>query len=412
MSGTVAAQLVTFAATPLLTRLYSQEAYGIAGVYTAVVNTASVLTTGKYELAIPVAKSERQASEILSLCIVVAAAFCILLAIPTFLSPVWIADLFRAHNVADWLAFLPVSLFLWGAYQSLSLWCNRDGNFQALASSRFFRSVFTVVAALAFAHYIRNAGGLILAGVIGQASALVWIGRAVFRKGAQLCYRDKKSLWTHARDYRDFPLFHASSSLIDNYALAAPLLFMNWFAGAPAAGSLNLVMLVLGTPVNIMSESVGQVFFQRATIARRQGMGVRPLVVKYLTILASVSAPVMVILWLAGPWAFGTLFGSSWKNSGEMVRWLALPYGLRLVISPLSWTLPAVGKIRWGAFWKVGYGMTTTVALFIAGKSGAPAILSAVLFNDLIMYTVYLCIILRAAKLSAGDLSLDPASQR
>jgi O-antigen/teichoic acid export membrane protein len=397
MSSTIAAQVLTFAATPLLTRLYSQEAYGAAGVYTAVLNTASVLVTGKYELAIPLEKDDRSAAEVLLLCLVVAFAVSLALFVPLVLFPSAIAAALHSPALKPWLLVLPLSLFSWGAYQAFTFWCNRHGDFSSLAASRFLRSAANVTSSLSLARPLAGAGGLIIGSLIGQIAAVSWIAQSTFRKTRLgVSQFSCQGFRAHAHFHRDLPLFHASTSLIDNYALAAPLLFMNWFGGTASAGALNLVMLVLGTPVSIVSESVGQVMFQHVAEARRSGTAIKHFVGRNAALLSVLVIPGVCVLALIAPRLFEILFGHGWRLAGEYARWLGVAYGFRLVVSPLSLLLPAAGRVRWGAAWKILYGISTTAALLV-GRKGPRDLILALVLNDALMYSLYFWIIARAA---------------
>ena len=57
MTGTGLAQAIPIAISPILTRLYSPEDFGTFGLYMAIVTIASVLVTGRYELAILLPKN-------------------------------------------------------------------------------------------------------------------------------------------------------------------------------------------------------------------------------------------------------------------------------------------------------------------------------------------------------------------
>jgi len=67
MTGTGLAQAIPVAISPILTRLYSPEDFGTFAVYMAVVSIASVLVTGRYELAIMLPKNDRDALHIVVL---------------------------------------------------------------------------------------------------------------------------------------------------------------------------------------------------------------------------------------------------------------------------------------------------------------------------------------------------------
>ena len=52
MSGTAISQGILIAATPILTRIFSPENFGIFALYLSIVGTISLVSSWKYELAI------------------------------------------------------------------------------------------------------------------------------------------------------------------------------------------------------------------------------------------------------------------------------------------------------------------------------------------------------------------------
>lgn len=63
MTGTGLAQAIPVAISPILTRLYSPEDFGVFALYLATVSIVSVLVTGRYELAIFPPKRDRDARQ-------------------------------------------------------------------------------------------------------------------------------------------------------------------------------------------------------------------------------------------------------------------------------------------------------------------------------------------------------------
>ncbi|MFC6592942.1 hypothetical protein ACFP81_14350 [Deinococcus lacus] len=61
MGGTLAGQLAVLAVTPLLTRLYSPEAFNDFGLYMALSGIFSVLATLRLEAAVPLAHTDTDA---------------------------------------------------------------------------------------------------------------------------------------------------------------------------------------------------------------------------------------------------------------------------------------------------------------------------------------------------------------
>ena len=67
MTGTTIAQAMPIAISPILTRLYSPEDFGVFGLYMAIASIASVFVSGRYELAIMLPKSDDDALNIVFL---------------------------------------------------------------------------------------------------------------------------------------------------------------------------------------------------------------------------------------------------------------------------------------------------------------------------------------------------------
>ena len=74
-SGTTLAQSIPIAVSPILTRIFSPEDFGILAVYIAIVTILSVVVTGRYEQAIMLPKSQRDAVHIVILSMFIALIF-------------------------------------------------------------------------------------------------------------------------------------------------------------------------------------------------------------------------------------------------------------------------------------------------------------------------------------------------
>ena len=67
LSGTVIAQALPILFAPVLTRIFSPEEFAVYGVYIAVVMFCTVLSSGRYELAIILPEDDEKAINLLSL---------------------------------------------------------------------------------------------------------------------------------------------------------------------------------------------------------------------------------------------------------------------------------------------------------------------------------------------------------
>ena len=70
MTGSAFGQLLVLAASPLLTRLYTPEDFGVLGVFTALLMIFGIAVSLRYELAIPLAEDDARMVNLLALSLV------------------------------------------------------------------------------------------------------------------------------------------------------------------------------------------------------------------------------------------------------------------------------------------------------------------------------------------------------
>src|SRR5262245_30979414 len=66
MSGTAVAQIIAFALSPVISRLFSPTEFGIAGSFASVVNVLSTVVTLQYSQAIILPKTNKEAINLLA----------------------------------------------------------------------------------------------------------------------------------------------------------------------------------------------------------------------------------------------------------------------------------------------------------------------------------------------------------
>ena len=71
MTGTSIAQAIPIAISPILTRIYTPDDFGIFALYMSIASIIAVIATGRYELAMMLPKKDSDAINILFISIVV-----------------------------------------------------------------------------------------------------------------------------------------------------------------------------------------------------------------------------------------------------------------------------------------------------------------------------------------------------
>lgn len=166
-------QALVALATPLVSRLYGPEEFGVLALFGSLMTPLGILATCRFETSIPLAKEDAEAQDLLLLCFGLALATALVVALILQVARMlglsaawgwWTAPL-------SWL--LPLGMVAIGTYQSLSYWATRK---------QAFASVLTQVGA----HALPPKGlGLLLGFVVGQGFGVrpLWLAYRRDRPG-------------------------------------------------------------------------------------------------------------------------------------------------------------------------------------------------------------------------------------
>ncbi len=330
MSGTVLAQALGFALSPVISRLFSPSDFGVYGAFIAVLSIIVSVVTLEYSNAIMLPKENEEAMNLLAfafLCVGLIVSLCLLAGL---VAPATVNGLMKTTGVWP-LVLLVLATLAEGVNQLSQAWAIRAKAFKQTSASQVVRSLSSNGAKIGLG--VLNAGslGLICATVLGNSLASVNLVR-VLRPDLKalrpaIRWERMKRL---AREYRDFPMFTGSQNLINALSSGLPILFFNRFYGVAVAGALAFASSALHAPMNFLIVALRQVLFQKACETRNQGGKLSSLYVKTtLGLFALILIPaVACIIW--APQLFTWVFGRQWQLAGELSRslivWLAVSF--------------------------------------------------------------------------------------
>ncbi|MBA2777332.1 oligosaccharide flippase family protein [Billgrantia kenyensis] len=332
VGGTAGAQLLTLLAAPLLTRLYAPEDFGLLAVYGGLLALFTVVASGRYQLAIPLPETEREAAAVLMLSLLVVGLTSLVALLMVVLGGGALAELLGVPSLAPWLWLLPLGVALAGGYQAVSHWAVRVKAFPAIAATRIKQSLVLLTIQLAASPL--GGGGLLLGQAAGQGAGTLTLVRPALRTARELRIT-LAEVWAAALRYCKFPLFSTWSGLFNTLGKQLPALLFAALFSPVAAGLYALAHRVLAMPMSLIGEAVGKVFLSSAAQAHRRGE-LGPLVAKVHATLAQIAMPPAIVLVLIGPELFALVFGERWREAGEFARWMAPWLYLVFITSPLT----------------------------------------------------------------------------
>ena len=167
MLGTLISQLVVILVSPILTRMYSPEDFGVFSVYVAIVAFFTVISNLRYELAIPISKSLTVTLSIAKLSLLLMSLFSVLLGLLLYATNGYFLELMNSSALHDFFWLLPVGVFFGGIYSLFSFWSLKKNNFLQLAVSRALKGGFMAGFQVIFGLFSFNFLGMILGHVLG-----------------------------------------------------------------------------------------------------------------------------------------------------------------------------------------------------------------------------------------------------
>lgn len=368
MTGTTLAQAIPIAISPILTRLYSPEEFGRFALYMAVAAIASVLVTGRYELAILLPRRDKDALHIAALAMALSALLSavLLLVVLFFAQP--IAALLGDAALAPWLYWVPLSTLLLGLYQSLNYWSNRKAQYKRLAISRTVQSSSSALAQLSSGFAGSGAVGLIGGQITGQVLATSVLARMIWREDQRRirALRPLRGL-ALAKKYINFPKYLIVAHGFNTASSQMPVLLLNVLFNTASAGFFTLTQRVMAAPMALVARALGEVFRQEASQAYIYQGQCKSIYQKTFTRLLLISVVPFSIFFFVAPALFVWVFGVQWREAGEYAQILTPMAFLQFITSPLSSMDMIAEKQKIDLVWQIGL-LVLVVASFFGGK--------------------------------------------
>jgi O-antigen/teichoic acid export membrane protein len=341
-SGTAAGQLVAFAFSPLITRIFSPEVFGLQGVFLAAVSILSPVIALRYPLAIVIAENEKEARRLERLAVGIAFLLSFILGVILLFAQGPVLAVLGAEAVGPWIWFLPLAL-LCVAFQDVSTFqATRHGWFRLLG-------VVTVVQAF-LTNLARVLGGL-AAPVVGVLIAVTALAPAVQAGLVKLFSKDRRGppppqLRPRAAlalmdKHRDFPLYRVPTDVLNSASQAVPTILLAALFSPAAAGFYVLARSVLNLPANLVGIAIGNVLYAHYAELDRAGEPLTPVLLRWTGGLLALSPLIIGGSWFA-PAIFSFVFGAEWEEAGQYVQWMSLWIGISIANVPAVRLAPAI----------------------------------------------------------------------
>lgn len=364
-TGTIIAQSIPILASPLLTRIYSPAEYGIFANFLAIMAFLLVFFSGKYELAIILPKTDKEAINILSFCLFLILISASIFSLISLFAGNYVESTLHVKGLGQWLWLVPIAALIASTYIVLNEWYIRKKNFIGLSKNRVANTAGITSGSLGFG--ILNIHiGLILGQIIGQIFSVTLAVKRILKDDKYLLkYISPKKMFFFAKRYIDFAKFVIPGQIINTIAGQLAILLITANFGLFQAGILGLVDRIFGVPSSIIGSAITDVFKQRVSEEYKQHGSCLVIYRKVLFTLIGVSIIPFTILFLVSPYLFSFVFGTEWAQAGLYARILSFMYLLNFISMPTRWLFIITENQKLEMVWQIIFLVLTIIPLSI-----------------------------------------------
>lgn len=337
ISGTTFAQAFSILIYIFLSRIYTDEDFGVFGLYMNILNIAIIFSTAKYELAILLPKSDRESVNLLGLSGLISLFVSLVLLLIVLLFNTQISHLLGSEEISTWLYYIPLSTLMVGLFTSFRNYSNREKRYKLIAGANIGQSLGNSLMKLLLGVLMVGAAGLIYGVIFGQV-----VGILVFL-ALQWHFNNEKVSWLRlsemkrlARQYSLFPRYNMWQGLINNLSGALPVFIFSSFFSTAIAGIYTFGYMILYRPVSLVANAFYQVMYQRFVEKQHRETTILPEVKLFVKRTAQVFFLPFLGVGIFAPQVFGFIFGANWIEAGRYAQ-ILLPWIFMVsLVMPLS----------------------------------------------------------------------------
>lgn len=335
--GAVMVMVINLITTPIISRVFTPDAYGTAGLYTQSIGYLALLVGLMLPAALVVVRRRKVLYHLISGLKVLWGIGFILILIGSVCFGDYLKVFLNDSSDGWWLVLLPIGLLL-GQIADLTYSLNvRAADFTTNVKASLSSNLLNRIGSLLLGwwlmgHYI----ALIVPSMLSICAVLYH----------QKWFRIKqiwsiKPSFTHLRNTLDtlknYPKYMLPANILSLGAISAPFFVFSVLYSPAVAGLFLFAENMLLIPFRLVNKAVTPVYLQDISGSFHDNPEeFREISRRINSVLFLFGLVPYSILTVFGPEIFAWVFGEDWTSAGEMAQYLAFFILFRLACSPLS----------------------------------------------------------------------------
>ncbi|GAB2495615.1 lipopolysaccharide biosynthesis protein [Algoriphagus taiwanensis] len=390
-SGVFITQILTIILSPIFTRIYNAEAFGIIGMYLSIVNILTVVVTLRYDNAIVLPKEEDTAKKLFNSVImfVIIFIFIFQLIILIFLDK--LSFIIFDLKYKEWLYLLPIFTGLNGFFYLFRNWIVRKKRYILITKSGIYKSMSLNSLILLLGLFNNNPGNFLIANLVAQFVETFYLFYKIKKEDSGIfsLFKALDNLKILA-EYKNFPKYSLPSDLLNVYVSQNPIILFSLFFGPSTVGYFVMTQRILGIPIKLISSSTLEVFKQKCSEDYNNFGNFESTFLKTFKYLAVIAIVPSLLVAFFSPYIFSIVLGKDWEISGQFARYLSLLFFFQFSVSPLGFSLIITNRQKVNLIWQIFLMILTSIGIYIGyyfQSSNLSVLLYSIFYS--LMYLFY-----------------------
>ena len=366
VGGTIVAQLISILSSPVLSRIFTTEDFGLFATFMAIVGVFSNFSSLKYELAIVVEKRNDSAKRIQLLSYVIVLAFTLLFTCIIICTPY---SIFKKYNldVGNYIYILIPLVFFTGIYTIQSNVLNREKKYKSLSISGIVNKISIVFFQIVLGFFGLKLLGLVLGNLLGLAIVVFVIYFLEKKDFSVLNFLNYSELKLVANKHYRFPKFTMPQTLLNTLSQQAPIYILGYYYGLEVVGAYWMAMRIIQLPSLLVGKSIGQVYYQQAFEVSESKEKTKKLFNTTTLYLLKLTVVPVLIIFFFGKQLFIFVLGNDWELAGEFSKWMILWVGTGFITPPTMMSLMIFNKQKLNMIYDIILTVIRVVILILGG---------------------------------------------
>lgn len=342
IAGVSVAQLIPIIITPLLTQFFSPEQFGTYGLYVSIYTILGIISCGKYDIAIMLPKKKIDSINIVAICFTIASIFSLLTLLILFLIKDLLFDLTRSELFKTYYWIIPLSILLYAFNQTILVWYNRNKQYNYISENNLLKSSSNSLTTIILG-FKNISTGLIIGNILSLLITSLFNFFDLI-KSVDFSLINKKNMRSNFFTYIKFLKYSTTSNLFNSLTSLGMTPLIVLFFGVKTAGLYFLAEKLIAIPISLITSSIAQVYFQKATtLFNSNKKNLLDLTIKVQKQLFLILAPLLFLISIFGENLFYIL-GENWSSAGKMIKYFSIYILFKNIYSPISTLGDILGK--------------------------------------------------------------------